>query len=443
MSATAEAGDFTVINLNNSGPGSLRAATGLADNSNSPIVDRILFSSGLSGTITLTTGQLYPVDEPLQILGPGAHRLTVSGNGASRILYVDIPGADDDVTVSGLTLTAGIVALGDGGAIFSQGADLAIRDATISGSSASNGGGIFQYGGTLTIERSTISGNGASLGAGIRARGSTLTVSDSTISGNIGGNGIAIRDTSTTIEGSTIAGNAGNGIYTFMTDDPSVTSTIVADNTSDDLGGDATFNLAFSLVESNQAAINQTGPNDFGADPQLGALANNGGTTATQALSPTSPALDRGLDTGADQRGLPRAVDFLGAPNWLADAGGNAADMGAFELQGPLCKGRRGTRIAPGGVAMGTAGADVIVGAPRRDVIRSLGGNDLVCAGRGNDKVSGGGGSDRLFGEAGGDTLRGQGGKDTLVGAAGNDTLRGGPARDKLKGGPGRDTQRQ
>jgi hypothetical protein len=53
-------------------------------------------------------------------------------------------------------------------------------------------------------------------------------------------------------------------------------------------------------------------------------LANNGGTTQTHALDPTSPAIDKGSNTLSlpfDQRGTPypRVV-------------GAAADIGAYEL---------------------------------------------------------------------------------------------------------------
>jgi len=449
MTATAEATDYTVVNLGNTGGGSLRQAITSSDNGNgATTVDHILFNSGLSGTITLTTGTLPTIDEPLQILGPGANVLTVSGNNAYRIIDINQSTANDDVTISGLTLTDANPVSGDGGAIANADSDLTIRDSTISSNDApvGFGGGLNSItSGLTTIESSTFSGNsaGGGLGGGFRVRYGSLEMHDSTVSGNTTGGGIALRNNATvTIEGSTITGNP-TGVYTNETNDPVVTSTIIANNTADlgtSIGSPSNFDLAFSLVENpSGVGLDQLGPNILGSDPQLGPLAFNGGSTMTQAISLGSPALDKGSDTGSDQRGSPR-VDFLGAPN---AAGGNGADIGAFEYQPPKCKGKTATLLATGGTAVGTAGADVIVGSASRDVIRSLGGNDLVCAGAGKDKASGGGGKDRLLGEAGNDTLLGQAGKDTLIGAAGRDTLRGGPGRDKLKGGPGRDTQLQ
>ena len=66
-------------------------------------------------------------------------------------------------------------------------------------------------------------------------------------------------------------------------------------------------------------------PDTLVDDPQLLPLADNGGATATHALSETSPALDAG-DNGA---GL--ATDQRGAG--FARTEGARTDIGAFELQ--------------------------------------------------------------------------------------------------------------
>ena len=73
---------FTVRNLADSGPGSLRAAI-TAANTN-PGADLIGFAPGLRGTVALTSGELGITDD-LRIDGPGASRLAVSGNDASRV----------------------------------------------------------------------------------------------------------------------------------------------------------------------------------------------------------------------------------------------------------------------------------------------------------------------------------------------------------------------
>ena len=70
----------------------------------------------------------------------------------------------------------------------------------------------------------------------------------------------------------------------------------------------------------------------IGVDPQLGPLADNGGPTQTMRPASTSPAIDRGVGAGAstDQRGQPRVFDV---PSLSNAAGGDGADIGAFELQ--------------------------------------------------------------------------------------------------------------
>src|SRR5438067_2477905 len=71
---------FTVRNLLDDGPGSLRDAVVAANASPGP--DAIDFAGGLSGTITLTGGQL-DVTDALTISGPGGRQIAVSGNDAS------------------------------------------------------------------------------------------------------------------------------------------------------------------------------------------------------------------------------------------------------------------------------------------------------------------------------------------------------------------------
>src|SRR5262249_35005295 len=87
---------FTVLNLNDSGPGSLRDGLASGD-------DTIDFAPKLSGTITLTSGELL-VNNSVTINGPGAGKLSISGNDASRVFDI---AAGFDVTISSLTITHG------------------------------------------------------------------------------------------------------------------------------------------------------------------------------------------------------------------------------------------------------------------------------------------------------------------------------------------------
>src|SRR5262245_53914178 len=76
---------FTALNLADSGPGSLRQA--ILDANALSGADDIAFASGLQGTITLATGQLDITDD-LEINGPGAGLLAVSGSDQSRVFHI-------------------------------------------------------------------------------------------------------------------------------------------------------------------------------------------------------------------------------------------------------------------------------------------------------------------------------------------------------------------
>src|ERR1041384_1764748 len=77
------ANNFTVMNLDDSGDGSLRQA--IIDANATPGPDSIDFQDELAGTITLTSGQLPAITEDLTINGPGIFSIAVSGNNASRV----------------------------------------------------------------------------------------------------------------------------------------------------------------------------------------------------------------------------------------------------------------------------------------------------------------------------------------------------------------------
>src|SRR4051794_8762461 len=105
LGAPAEAATFNVSNLNDSGAGSLRQA--VLDANAAAGADVITFQAGLTGTITLTSGQIFVTDS-VDVQGPGQAVVTVNGNDASRIFYVYASAPEPiDVTISGLTLTGG------------------------------------------------------------------------------------------------------------------------------------------------------------------------------------------------------------------------------------------------------------------------------------------------------------------------------------------------
>jgi Right handed beta helix region len=237
MSGSAHAVDFTVNSLSDSGDGTCDATAGgctlrdalddAAANNNAPTPDQILFSASITGspgTITLNGTQLPTIDEPLYINGPGSATLTVSGNDASRILYVNQAGG---VTVEGLTLSNGDAGA-DGGAIFSYDTPLLITGSVVTQSDANaddSGGGVAAFDGSLSIQASTISGNSVpgadGHGGGVFAQDvDPLSITNSEITGNTTPGftgrsaGIqAIHPGAVTIEQSTIADNLATGMF--------------------------------------------------------------------------------------------------------------------------------------------------------------------------------------------------------------------------------------
>ena len=88
---------LTVTSSADSGLGSLRNAIAAAASG-----DSIVFAKAVHA-ITLTTGEL-PISENLDIEGPGAGKLTISGDDASRVFHIS--GAVT-VTIAGLTVADG------------------------------------------------------------------------------------------------------------------------------------------------------------------------------------------------------------------------------------------------------------------------------------------------------------------------------------------------
>ncbi len=321
-----------------------------------------------AGTYDLTLGQLEVAGTAITVRGAGARQTIVDAGGASRVFELEA----DEPTLEGLTIRNGsapAAALeefaGDGGGVLvtSEGS-ATFRGVAVSGNVAGlNGGGISappespeKNGAALVVEASTVAGNkveggaGEALGGGIYVLGDTRIV-NSTISGNsiestgltqggglLAGTGLTTTEgTELTLLNATIAGNSvsaggtGGGIG-IENPSPSastalaLTNTLLAGNTA---SGMASNCMAVALISStnNLSSDGTCGFTDPGSkqnvDPQLGALADNGGPTDTMALPASSPAVDAGTNTGCpptDQRGVARPQ--------LA-----RCDIGAFELE--------------------------------------------------------------------------------------------------------------
>ncbi len=216
---------YQVYSTADSGGGTLRAALTNADHDQDSV---IAITTG--GVIDLES-PLPTIDRDVQILGPGASVLTVSGNDATQLFNVYggvtavIAGmtiADGTASNGGGILNAGTLTVNnctiaddsaqlDGGGIDNEGA-LTVADSTFAGDSAQSGGGIQSSGFegvTLTVTNCTFSGNSAQTGGGIICAGLT-TIDDSTLAGNpatTSGGGLSVLGGTTTLANTIIAGN--------------------------------------------------------------------------------------------------------------------------------------------------------------------------------------------------------------------------------------------
>lgn len=208
---------ITVTSTADSGAGSLRKA--IADARSG---DTIQFAANLANqTIRLTSGQLeISPGKNLTIDGAGAANLTISGNNASRILFVnsnqDFP---TTVNVKNLAMTNGSTR-DQGGAILGEHkASITVENVKFNNNVADKGGGaIFsKWENNLTVTNSQFDGNKATAANDERGAGAIAFVSpgnfvvrNSSFTNNQGINGGAINSLNgkLTIENSRFINNS-------------------------------------------------------------------------------------------------------------------------------------------------------------------------------------------------------------------------------------------
>lgn len=315
----AEAATLTVQNTNDAGTGSLRAA--LTASSSGDTID---FAQSVTGTITLTSGVLS-ITQSVNIAGPGAGALTINGGHNTTVFDIAPSLANQDVTISGLTITGGTATTNGGGILTNNTlASLTLNGDTITGNqvtldSATGGGGAGVYvdGGGLIVSASTISANTVTLtgsaglsngGAGLYDNGGDVEVSGSDVSNNTvnqaasggasGGAGVysnggavtvtssTVQDNSDTINSSNQFSDGGGGIYSngggLELDASTVdgnTFTLSATTAGSSGGGGVYSNggnlgLANASVDANTLTVNDSSTRGFDGG---GGIYSNGG----------------------------------------------------------------------------------------------------------------------------------------------------------------------
>ena len=222
----------------------------------------------------------------------------------------------------------------NGGGLFNEGnlATVTIRESQIRQNSAqgSAGGGIYNNG-ILTLQTSTVNGNQARTGGGIEHSGANLYLTNVTLSSNqasddgggLYNRGSAILSHVTFYQNQASGPATGGNIFNDeaqMAIDGSILQH--APGQANCFNSSGFLNSQGHNLESD-ASCEFDQPGDLSqTNPLLGMLLDNGGVTATHALSSGSPAVDAAGSScpATDQRGVSRPQ-------------GAACDMGAFELE--------------------------------------------------------------------------------------------------------------
>jgi hypothetical protein len=240
----ARAATITVINTNDSSPGSLRQALTIANDG-----DTIAFT--VTGTITLTSGGLL-IAKNLTISGLGSDQLSIDGNQA--LVFGVFPGKT--ATIAGLTVTKGELG------IWNEGATLTVSNCAVSSNSY---GGLYNHEGASSVSNCVVSGNSY----GLYNHHGALRVSNCVISGNssyggLGNNGVVPPNDHTmgivplTITDSIISDNLGPGVSNISATVTIVNSTITGNSAGQDWGDGGGISSDGAKVPGSVTVTNST-----------------------------------------------------------------------------------------------------------------------------------------------------------------------------------------
>ncbi len=330
---------------------SLRSAVNLANTlgAGDITIDTSQFAGAAPWTSALINGPLE-LNSNLNLYGPGATLLIISGNNLSGVFQVD---AGASAGITGLTVTQGnsagnggainnagslrlgdmavtnSVAADDGGGIYSSG-KLGLSASTLSGNTAGGNGGGAATTGTSIFYDNTISGNTASVDGGGIDNSGALSMPQSTLYGNTAADGAGIENemagtlvvAQSTLTGNIAIGGSG-GTITNQNPAPSavtILNSIVAGNTAP--GGDCVgcgIQVSFNLFNISAATL------------KLGPLANNGGVTSTLLPLAGSPAIGSGSVALATDSGLPQSLADDQRGSGYIRIVNNSVDLGAVQ----------------------------------------------------------------------------------------------------------------
>jgi hypothetical protein len=342
-----------------SGTGSLRAIIASA-----PSGSTIEFANFVHN-ITLTSGEL-DVSTNLDIGGPGANKLTMSGNNSSRVFEI----AAGNVVISGLTITDGQkVGANGGGILVDAGATLNVDHVVMTDNQAlaDNGGadggsgGAIENLGSLTVSDSSFTNNVGSLGStavgseggAIDSSGPSLTVINSTFTDN---EAVGVSTGYGYGAGGAINTTGSTAVLTHCTFDGNTASGRIADGGAINTNASAAGTMAIndSSFIGNQA-VASNGANDLtypdGGEALGGAVANASPLTITN--SAFTDNLAKGGDMGDNSSDGVDGGGFVG----VATGGGVCNFFSSLTVTSSAFTGNQAiggnSALGPGGDAAG------------------------------------------------------------------------------------------
>jgi predicted outer membrane repeat protein len=254
-----------VTNTLDNGAGSLRAAIASAQPG-----DTIAFNPSLANqTITLTSGQIeIPPGRNLIIDGSAAPNLTISGNNASRIFFLNANvSVSTNLTIRNLTLSNAYTNQRGGAILTADQAQLTLDTVTFRNNVADRGGGaVFANWNTnLIVSNSRFENNVATAGNDERGAGAIgflspgiLRVTNSDFVGNRGINGAAINSLNgkLTIENSRFINNDTTAAF-YHTGNPNPSlrgygGAVYTDRASSTSETSGTIRISGSVFEGNR-----------------------------------------------------------------------------------------------------------------------------------------------------------------------------------------------
>ena len=350
---------YTLTAANNSTDG----ATGL------PVITGNVSIAGSGATITRSAANGTPTFRIFDVAGSGTltvDSLTISNGLMSSNGSIGGAGIYNHGTlsVSRSTFTGNSSPSPNGvsGGAISNSGNLTVTTTTFTNNRAQEGASIFNQN-MATVSQTTFANNNGFIygGGGVLNAFGTTNVDSSLFVGNIGKGGGAIdNDTTMTVRNSTFYNNSDNGsgggavnnfgtmtfiqttfsgnkantganIHNYSSGSVIASTTLVMTILANPVGGSncntngkAFIDNGYNLASDSSCGLSSAQHSLSNTNPQLVALASNGGATQTMALPLTSPAVNaiptsfNGCSGSTDQRGVARPQ-------------GAGCDVGAFE----------------------------------------------------------------------------------------------------------------